>query len=672
MQSLLRVLMVSMYVLVTVAFVAPPALHAQPATEASQHAPSQTSPLSIAAPEFIGVVGGYVAPANVAVVDSTTAYVGEGAQFVVVDVHDPALPTEQARLALPAPALDIHASNGMAYIATQNGLLAIVDVRIATAPVLLGTYRSAPAFGETGRTASSVYVVGTLAYLTYAIDRDGAYMADFQIVDVGTPQAPVLRSRATPGPKVARDVVVHNNLAYVLFASASAGGLVIYDVSKPTAPVLRSTFTMQPPESIFIAGNRAYITVYADGNNEGGLTVVDITNATQPRKLGHYVGDFAAVSVRDTLAYVAGQAGVQVLDVRDPAAITLRGSITTSGAATRIFVNVTHAFVAAQGGLHVIDVVMPDHLWLCNQRVARRVLDARVSGTTAYLYDVTGDAALQIVDLSAAAQPVLRGRLPVSFVIEDMDVVGMTLYLAAGTDGVQIVDVSNPNTPTLRGHFDTPGYAYAVQVHNNIAYVADGESGLQIVNVAKPAQPQLLGAVDTAGVAVSLDVVNSNVYLGNIAYADAPPTEAGVQIIDVARPQAPRVHSTYAALPAQNIEVVNDTAFVAAGTSGLVMLDVRDAARPTLRGTKTDVVALDVKLAGSLAYVATGADGAHVVDVSDPAQPMLNATLPVAGYTQSIDAAGNLVLIAADEGGLHLWRIRAPATQFSMFVPLAR
>jgi hypothetical protein len=671
--SLLRVLLViSMYAFITAAFVVPPALQAQPITEAFRPAPLQTSPFPMAEPEFIGSVGGYVAPVEVAVVDGMTAYVGEGAELVVVDVHDPALPAEQARLTLPAPVRDVHVNNGTAYVATQNGLLVIVDVRAATAPVLLGTYRSAPVPGETSRDATSVYVVGTMAYLTYAIDRDGTYMADFQIVDVRTPQAPVLRSRTTPGPKIARDVVVQNNLAYVLFASASAGGLVIYDVSKPAAPVLRSTFAMQPPQSIFVAGNRAYVTVYADGINDGGLTVVDVSTAAQPRQLGHFVGDFAAVSVHNTLAYVVGQAGIQVLDVGDPAAITPRGSIATSGAATRVFVDVTHAFVAAQGGLHVIDVMMPDHLRLCNQRIARRVLNARASGTTAYLYDVTGEPAVQVVDLRTATQPVLRGRLPVSFVIEDMDVAGTMLYLAAGADGVQIIDVSDPNVPVLRGHFDTPAYAYAVQVHNNIAYVADGESGLQIVNVAKLAQPQLLGALDTAGVSISLDVLNNNVYLGNTAYADAPATDAGVQIIDVARPQAPQVRGTYTGLHAQSIEVMNDTAYVAAGTSGLVMLDVHDPAHPTERGTTTAIVALDVKIAGSLAYVATGGDGIRIVDVIDPTQLMLNGTLAIPGYAQSIDAAGDLVLVAADEGGLGLWRVRAPAPQFTTFVPLAR
>jgi hypothetical protein len=622
--------------------------------------------------EHLSSIGGEVAPTTAVAADGTTAYVGEASSLVVLDVRDPAHPTEQARLALPATPNDIKIVNGWAYVATQRGDLHIIDVRVPSAPALRSTYRATPQVGETTRNATGVHIANNLAFITYVVERAGSYGSEFQIVDVRNAATPAMRSSSVPGLNGARDVHVVNNLAYVTFASPDAGGLAIYDVSVSASPVLRSTFAMQAPEQVYVANNRAYVTVYAEGFEEPGLQVIDVSNPTQPTLLSHYVGDITSVQVVGTLAYLGGHSGLQIVDVSNPAAIAKRGMLRTSGEATGIAVVGERALVSAQGGLHVVDVAAPAQPKLRNSNITRRVLDVEVAGTTAYLYDVANGPALQLADLSDPAHPALRGRFAVSFVINDIEVMGTTAYLAAGNNGVQIVDASNPDSPTPLGSFDTPGYASAVQVRDGIAYVADGDHGLHIVDVRNPARPQILGMLDTTGISSDVEVSGTLAYLADVANADDPASTGGVRMVDIGNPAAPAVRGTYAPLEASRLHVANGHAYVAAGTDGLAILNVSDTSRPALRSAQREVEALDVAVAQQFAYVADGFNGVQIMDVSNTAQPVRRGTIDTPDYAQVVQTAQDLVLIADDNGGLQIWHVAANGSKYRLHLPVAR
>ena len=80
-----------------------------------------------------------------------------------------------------------------------------------------------------------------------------------------------------------------------------------------------------------VSGNYAYV---ADG--DAGLQVIDVSNPANPQRVGGYdtSGDAQGVAVSGNYAYVAdGGAGLQVIDVSNPANPQRVGGYDTSGSA---------------------------------------------------------------------------------------------------------------------------------------------------------------------------------------------------------------------------------------------------------------------------------------------------------------------------------------------------
>lgn len=649
-----------------------PVAHARGHNQTLSYRSTSDLQTGVVAPELIGTVGGPVAPTTSVLVDGLTAYVGEEKSLVIFDVINPKEPKEWERISLPASANDIEIANGFLYLALQNGDVQIVDVGQTDSPTLHSTYRPAAQTNETARNATSVQVSGDQAFITYSIQRGDIYAGEFQIIDVHNPSRPVLRSSVSYRANMARHVQVSNNTAYVALSGIDSGGLAIYDVSDPAHPISIGTFTTPPAQYINVVNERAYITVYSEGMGESGLHVLDVRDPAHVMLLGHFASDAASVQVIGSLAYLSGQSGLQIVDVSAPAMMTERGRLRTSGGATSISVIKSRAYVSTQGGLHIIDVSIPEQPRLHNTNITRRVLDVQIADHIAYLYDEAGDPALQIVDIRDPAHPVLRGRLTVSFEINDIAVEGTTVYLAAGLDGVQIVDTKNLDAPALHGRYDTPGYAHAVHVHNHIAYVADGTHGLQIVDVLNPTQPLPLGAVNTRGVSTTLDVMGSLVYVGDIPSADDPASESGVHIVDVGNPTKPVLRGSYAPLAAHHLQVVNDKVFVAAGTNGLAILEANDPSAPVLRGGHYGLMARHVAIAGSLAFVADGVKGVQILDVSHPTTTRRLGTLASSDYVPAVQAVDDLVMVADDGGGLRIWRVYTDRLQPTIYLPIIK
>ncbi|MDB9539335.1 Calx-beta domain-containing protein, partial [Anabaenopsis arnoldii] len=104
-----------------------------------------------------------------------------------------------------------------------------------------------------------------------------------------------------------------------------------------------------------VVGNYAYL---ADGN--AGLQIIDISDPANPTRTGVYdtSGDAYGVQVVGNYAYVAdGNAGLQIIDISNPANPTPTGVYDTPGFAGDVEVVGNYAYVAEyQAGLQIIDV----------------------------------------------------------------------------------------------------------------------------------------------------------------------------------------------------------------------------------------------------------------------------------------------------------------------------
>jgi hypothetical protein len=311
---------------------------------------------------------GYYNPggrATAIAVASTYAYVGYsyGAGGVrIVNTVKPNAPVQVGFYQAPQTIQDIVVAGNYAYVTEDTLALHIVDLANRANPVVLGTLAGYTWGGI------SVAVQGHYAYV---LSGDG-----LRVVDITNPAAPVrvgLYEISDIG--LPHAVAVAGNYLYIVldagYHGIGGGGLLVLDVSNPAAPVRVSlTEALRSTASVAIDGKYAYV---GSGNyGRYGLTVLDVSNPAAPAEISFYnahgaVGDiivdgrYAYLAVPpwyDMLGYVLG--GLRVLDVSNPIAPTLVGSLDMPEGAYRVAIEGSYAYVTTSDGkLRVVDISDP-------------------------------------------------------------------------------------------------------------------------------------------------------------------------------------------------------------------------------------------------------------------------------------------------------------------------
>lgn len=198
------------------------------------------------------------------------------------------------------------------------------------------------------------------------------------------------------------------------------------------------------------------------------------------------------------------------------------------------------------------------------------------------------------------------------------------------------------------------GNSYAVDVNHSFVYLGVGQQ-LAIFNVMNPASPLLIGTVGGLG-----DSVQDIQVIGDLAFVAAG--TAGLHIIDVSDPRQPLIISSYATTGfANDIFVLDNHVYLAAGGAGLLIIDVSDLTTP-IQVSASETPGWDggVFVAGGYAYVASGEDGLRVVDISDPSAPVITGTVRTHNDANDLIIEGDLIYVAAGSGGLQIVDIRDP------------
>jgi hypothetical protein len=323
--------------------------------------------------------------------------------------------------------------------------------------------------------------------------------------------------------------------------------------------------------------------------------------------------------------------------ISPPLSLSLRGSWLAPGPATgsaeAVRVAGHYAYLAdGTAGLQVIDVSDPAHPARVGGCCAGGLADdVDVAGNRAYVADFY--AGLLIVDVSDPSNPVQLGRLdPVDFgeqIAEgpnSLQVVNQFAYVIDDDGDLQIVDVSDPAHPFRVGnYFVTNGWARGLQVTGDHAYLVgsipvgeDDEIGfLEILNLSQPATPVRIGYTETAsrlyGVAVA----------GQFAYLVGQ--EPNLTVVDVTNPTTPLPVSVFDPIPpfgwSQAVQIVGHHAFLGRPDPGLMVVDVTNPADPfrlaEYRVGEEDE-SCDVHVVGNYAYVARGSAGLLIFEIIGP------------------------------------------------------
>ena len=275
---------------------------------------------------------------------------------------------------------------------------------------------------------------------------------------------------------------------------------VAQDASAPAAP---GPGTIGRSRRVVVSGGLAYVADYT-----GGLRIYRAGSADTslvgvlPAVGGGRAVDLA-LDAADSLVYLAsGGAGLEVVDVSDPASPFRVGSLTLPGLTSAVTViNANTVAVGRRGGaagVTFVDVTTPSAPFARGHVDDPFVLDPRALAardTVLFVADLQlGLLSIRFGDLDA---PATLGN-PSTSGARDLDLQGTILLVGSRSLGLQVVDVFNPASPILRSQVTLPPI-YGVARNGATAVVALGDQGVALVNVASPTAAFLRGVVPAAG-----------------------------------------------------------------------------------------------------------------------------------------------------------------------------
>lgn len=397
----------------------------------------------------------------------------------------------------------------------------------------------------------------------------------------------------------------------------------------------------------------------------------------------------------DRLYVADGIAGFHILNIENPTAPELIGSIPPGDQTFDVAAAGDYAFVAdGQLGLTVIDIsnpTRPTHLrsvW-----IASNAHHVRLAGEFAY---VTGSRFIKVMDISNPTHPIVAGELDFGFTAthSGIEFAGGFGFMGSQGDGFRVLSFEDPTTPRLVATVETSGTARATAISGNTAFVANGRAGLMVVDITDPTAPVHLTDLDTPGSA------NDVVVAGE--YAFVADWEEQLQVIDVSNPGDPEpvlhwneggesvialaLHQEYLYLgrgglgidilnirdprnpvlagsfhtegESYNVAVSGDHAYLADSKTGLHVILIVDLEKPIRVGGALDT-AYDVEVSGGFAFAATGGRGLQIVDIRDPKNPApISSLYQPGGVGHSVALAGQNLCFADSESGLMIFDIR--------------
>lgn len=322
----------------------------------------------------------------------------------------------------------------------------------------------------------------------------------------------------------------------LLIAYPAAGrGLAAARQPTEELPVTFTRIGQLPLDSnkVEIVGERAYL-----DDDPGAIHVVDISQPASPRLLATYqreghtyrlqqvVGATAYLAFVDTSVFPT-EYGLEIVDLADPEAPRVLGRSTITGIVALVVVG-DLAYVLNAGFLYVLDVADPAAISV----VGSTVLDIQatalaVEGNLVYAAgSVGGTTAVQVVDMADPTMP-QPGKWYGGFggtqgndvaVAESVAFVG-SLSFPGGM--VTIHDTLDPASEhSITGYYDTDNAVISLRLVGNLVYVGTQYSQfkktagrLMLLAFEPPRTLKLLGEYTDVGEVGDIEVVGSFIYV---------------------------------------------------------------------------------------------------------------------------------------------------------------
>ena len=484
----------------------------------------------------------------------------------------------------------LEASDGRVYAAVANNNIApeesrpqgvptgimFIDITDPSRPVPAGAIRDGDGGFGVGRSINGMAVLEAPSGHTYmAVAGSG----DLWMLDVTDPSRPVLVGAIRDGDG-GFDNIGSAGMAVIgqsddgrLYLATVGEGIQLADVTVPSRPVPAGAIP-DIPESFYTTGGAEYTAAfgllgrtYALGTGGDGVHILDVTVPSRPvpagsawdGRNGFDTLDVAhRIAVTESpggpfLALVAGDEGIQILDIVNPSRPVPAGAIrygeggldphwVTDMVVYRSHDGRDYLLVAGHyTGIHVVDITDPSRPVLAGavgggggnhgDCLAEEGPDmGGVHGVDIYTADdgrdyalVACDKGIRILDMSSPDAPRLAGALlggmnNHTFGAIDQMVLyeppggGIYALLADYMSGVYIVDVTDPHRPVPAGSipenvFDPiPGAPVRMVTYgDHILALTGGAGGIHMLDVTDPYRPTHTGFLPAVGMGLPSD-----------------------------------------------------------------------------------------------------------------------------------------------------------------------
>ncbi len=416
-------------------------------------------------------------------VSGTYAYVASDSGFRVIDVQNPAAPTQVTYLPFGGPAgrphhtLALNLQGSYAYLTTvkfwrpYGSTLQVVDISVPTSPSVTHSQNLDHSWVQ------EILARGNRLLLS-AGHRGGLEVWD--LTNPGTP-GPVLGTFGIPEAGFFLKMAFLNDTAYI---ATGFQGIGIVDFTDATHPVWLATFALPSGAAGVPAVDPSLRRLHV-ATSEGEYYIYDLTHAASPSLLGSASFsqfEFTGLQLQGTYAYLSDvDSGLVVLSVADPTNIQRVASLNLTGTGRGLRVLGSYAYVAADlAGLHIVNIANPANPTLVGNfhRSASPfpLWDVDVNGIRAYLayYD-----SLLVVNVGTPSHPTRAGGISGgNSRILGVRVAGSRILVSNYGEGLRIYD---PSLNQL-GYNNWPNYLFQVYPVQNGAYLvaAEGPAGFHV------------------------------------------------------------------------------------------------------------------------------------------------------------------------------------------------
>ena len=400
----------------------------------------------------------------------------------------------------------------------------------------------------------------------------------------------------------------------------------------------------------------------AMGND--GCMVFDLENLSSPTLLFHLDGfNIKDVEIVGQIAYIVDlQVGLKAYDIANPSAPTLISTLPITSSLNGYFaveVSGSHAYVAGnRDSVFVVDVSDPAHMSLGSSFTTTPDIIGLHIDANHLIVDLQSSQA-QAFDITDTANPL---ALP-SPLLQPSDVIHNGISFRA-SERLLVRDVSDPTASFVVSNTTLPALCDRVDLTDDgqTATVA-GPFGLLAFDVSNPAQPRLIRSypsvvVRGSPVAVFVNGTHALTRVG-------PSSEDMLAVYDLSRLDATAItFENEIGDDITSIAIEDERIFLAAHESGLFIYDGADLSAPTLIGQRTGLgYASEVAVQGNIAVVANNystAPSLFVLDVSSPSSITILSSIALTQKPREIALVDGFVYVASDLRGLLIFDITDP------------